>query len=134
MNYPNNNTIISQYHKIYYKGEFIEAYKFVKNFKYVTKIKYNQEILYNILLEKYTTIIANNLVCETLHPKNVIAKLYSNNLNDEEKKKTICEIVHPKNVITKLYENKLNDIENTKTNYALNNSIKHLKNIKRLKH
>lgn len=90
INYPSNDTVVSKDHKIYYKGNFIEAYKFIEKFKYVTKIPYNQEILYNILMEKYTTVLANNLVCETLHPKNVIAKLYTNKLNDIEKKKAIC--------------------------------------------
>ena len=80
---------MSKDHKIYYNGQFIEAYKFVNKFKNVVKIKYNNEILYNILMEKYDKININNLICETLHPKNIIAKLYMSNLEEEYKNKII---------------------------------------------
>jgi hypothetical protein len=76
-NYPNQKTVMSKNHKIFYKGEMIEAYKFLKHFKHVTKVKYNGETLYNILLKDYTKIAVNGLICETLHPENVIAKIYT---------------------------------------------------------
>ena len=89
VNYPINKTIMSKDHKIYYKGKMISAYKFINHFENVKKIKYNGEILYNILMEKYEKINVNNLICETLHPKNIIAKLYTSNLNKEYKNKII---------------------------------------------
>ena len=76
-NVPSHNTIISKNHLIYYKGQMIKAKYFLKNnFKNVKKIKYNGEILYNILLETHDKMIVNNIICETLHPDNVIAQLY----------------------------------------------------------
>jgi hypothetical protein len=54
-----------------------EAHKFTEMFEGVRKVKYNQEMLYNILMEDYNIINVNNLMCETLHPNNLIAKLYS---------------------------------------------------------
>jgi len=38
------------------------------------KIAYNGEPLYNILLEKYKTLKVNNVICESLHERNLIAK------------------------------------------------------------
>jgi uncharacterized repeat protein (TIGR02543 family) len=83
LNYPSEKTIMSKYHKIYYDDVMTEAFKFVDNYQNVTKINYDGEILYNILLEEYDTIIVNNLICETLHPQNIIAKLYTSNYNEE---------------------------------------------------
>jgi len=89
INYPSEKTIISKKHKIYYQGKMIEAFKFVGHFKNVKKIEYNGEILYNILMETYDKIRVNNLICETLHPKNIIAKLYTNNYSENYKNKLI---------------------------------------------
>ena len=88
-NYPNKKTIISKEHKILYKGKMIEAYKFFGHFERVQKVNYNQEILYNVLMEKYEKIKVNNIVCETLHPNNIIAKLYNSNYGEEYKNKII---------------------------------------------
>ena len=55
----------------------IEAYKFFGHFENVSKINYNGEILYNVLMHEYTKINVNNMLCETLHPDNIIAKLYT---------------------------------------------------------
>ena len=35
--------------------------------------------MYNILMKNYDKINVHNLTCETLDPKNIIAKLYTNN-------------------------------------------------------
>jgi uncharacterized repeat protein (TIGR03803 family) len=88
-NYPNKKTIISKEHKILYKGKMIEAYKFLGHFEKVQKVNYNQEILYNVLMEKYEKIKVNNIMCETLHPNNIIAKLYNSNYDEEYKNKII---------------------------------------------
>ena len=50
---------------------------FLHKFENVKKVKYNGEILYNVLLEKHDKMVVNNLICETLHPENRIAKLYT---------------------------------------------------------
>jgi hypothetical protein len=74
---PSEQTIMSKDHKILYMGELIKARQFVEMFENVRKVKYNGEILYNIVMKNYRKISVNNMVCETLHPKNIIAKLYS---------------------------------------------------------
>jgi len=78
-NVPMEKTIMSTDHKILLNGTLTEAKKFVGKFAGVTYVKYNGEILYNILMEDYSIIKANNLTCETLHPDNMIAKLYTCN-------------------------------------------------------
>ena len=90
-NIPKERTIISQNHKLYYKGKWLQAKLFL-NKKGVNKIVYNGEILYNILMEKYDKVIVNNLICETLHPNNIIAKLIKNNYTEEYKNKLIILI------------------------------------------
>jgi hypothetical protein len=77
LDYPTEKTVISKRHKIYYKGKMIEAQYFVNHFKNVYEVEYNGEILYNVLMEDYSKMSVNNLVCETLHPNNIIAKLYT---------------------------------------------------------
>ena len=87
-NIPKERTVLSQNHKIYYKGKWIKARLFL-NKKGVNKIVYNGEILYNILMEKYDKVIVNNLICETLHPNNIISKIIKNNYTEEYKNKLI---------------------------------------------
>ena len=77
MNSPNQNTVMSKHHKVVYKGQLIEAYKLVNRVTNVTKIPYKGELLYNVLMEKYSPMVVNNLTCETLHPNNLVAKLYT---------------------------------------------------------
>lgn len=89
INYPSNETIVSKNHKIFYNQKFISAFKFVKNFENVSYVPYSGEILYNILMEKHSIINVNNMACETLHPNNFVAKLYTNSLSDEIKTKSI---------------------------------------------
>ena len=88
-NYPIKKTIISKDHKILYYGKMIEAYKFIGHFDKVKKMKYNGEVLYNILMENHEKINVNNLICETLHPKNIIAKIYNSKLSEKYKNKII---------------------------------------------
>jgi hypothetical protein len=76
-NMPMEKTIMSADHKVLMNGKLTEAKNFVGKVAGVTYVKYNGEILYNILMEEYSIIKANNLTCETLHPDNVIAKLYT---------------------------------------------------------
>ena len=89
-NIPSTRTIVSKYHKIQNEhGEMIGAHEYVENFENVKKIDYNDEILYNILMEEHETVNVNNLICETLHPEHVIAKLYTSKYRQEDKNKII---------------------------------------------
>ena len=54
-----------------------EAKEFVGRIKNVTRVQYKGQILYNVLMEEHNKMIVNNLLCETLHPNNIIAKLYT---------------------------------------------------------
>jgi hypothetical protein len=84
---PNEDTICSKKHKIYYKGLMIEANSFINNINGVYKVDYNKEVLYNVLMKHHSKIIVNNMLCETLDPENIIAKLYTNNFADTYKDK-----------------------------------------------
>jgi len=77
INYPNKNTLMSKEHMILYKGKLSKAKTFLGNFEKVVRVKYNGEILYNVLMEEHSLIHVNNLLCETLHPENIIAKLFT---------------------------------------------------------
>jgi hypothetical protein len=86
-NYPTKSTTVSKEHKILYRGKLIEAEKFLGHFAGVKKTKYDGEVLYNILMEKHKVVRANNLLCETLHPQNIIAKLYNSCMSESYKSK-----------------------------------------------
>ena len=76
MNYPNKTTRISQNHKVFYKGEMIEAKHLVELVENVTFIPYKGEVLYNVLLDEHEKMQVNNLIVETLHPEHKVSKLY----------------------------------------------------------
>jgi hypothetical protein len=76
-NIPNARTQISKEHKVYYKGEMVKAKELVKVCSGVTKIPYTGETLYNVLMEKHDKMMINNLICETLHPENILAKIHN---------------------------------------------------------
>jgi hypothetical protein len=76
-NIPCEKTIVSKNHLIFNKGNMIKAKDFIGKYENIYKIKNKNQILYNILLKKHDKMIVNNLICETLHPDNTIAKLYT---------------------------------------------------------
>lgn len=86
-NIPNARTQISKEHKVYYKGEMIKAKELVKVCRGVTKIPYTGETLYNVLMEKHDKMMINNLICETLHPENIMAKIHIGKYSNTEKNK-----------------------------------------------
>jgi hypothetical protein len=91
VNVPSEKTIVSNEHLIYNNGRMLKAVDFIGKYKNVHKIKYNGDILYNVLLEKYDKILVNNLLCETLHPRNPIAKWHTvlNKISLEEQSKIV---------------------------------------------
>ena len=92
--YPTKTTYISQNHEIFYKGKMVRAKELLKELTKVHAIPYNKEILYNVLLEQHDKMLVNNLICETLHPENYIAKLYHilPNLTEKQTEKLIKDI------------------------------------------
>jgi uncharacterized delta-60 repeat protein len=91
INLPSEKIIITKNHGIFYKGKMMQSKEFIGKFENVKKIKYTGEILYNVLMEDHYKMMVNNLICETLHPKNGIAKLYKilQNANPKEQQDLI---------------------------------------------
>ena len=83
-NMPHTTTLMTWDHKIMFEGQLVPAFRFLDYSDQVKKVKYNGETLYNVLLAGYGTMNINNLVCETLHPENMIAKLYNANYTHAE--------------------------------------------------
>jgi len=91
---PTEKTIMSKDHKVCYNGIMQPAYNFVNKFEKVNKVKYNGELLYNILMEEHTIIKANNMICETLSPDNLFAKMYTRQCKySKEEKERIINIL-----------------------------------------
>ena len=90
-NIPSQKTIMSKNHCIFYKGEMVPAKYFVGTIDKIYKIEYRKKVLYNVLMEEYDKMVVNNLICETLHPKNGMAILYRNlqKLNPQEQDELI---------------------------------------------
>jgi hypothetical protein len=75
-NVPSQKTLMTKNHEVFYKGKMTKAKDFVGLVDNVYPKKYTGEVLYNVLMEEHDKMMINNLICETLHPKNRIAKLY----------------------------------------------------------
>jgi hypothetical protein len=91
-NLPTKKTLMSKDHKIYYKGDLLEADNFVETHDRVYRTKYNGEILYNVLMDECNKIHVNNLTCETLDPENIIAKLYTANYDKDYENNIIVQM------------------------------------------
>ena len=90
-NVPSQQTICSPDHKILYRDKMIEASLLIE--RKVTGVyakKYDKSPLYNVLLDSHSTMIVNNMITETLHPKNPIAMLYSNIPQSVKNRAMIC--------------------------------------------
>jgi hypothetical protein len=90
-NVPSQQTLCSNNHKVFYKGEMIKAKDMTDLCKNVHFVDYNGETLYNVLLKTHDKMMVNNLICETLHPKNIMAKI-STMKDGQKKNKTIQEL------------------------------------------
>jgi len=82
-NWPSADTLMTKEHKVMYTNKLVPAYKFLNISAQVKRVKYNGETVYNVLMENYDVMSVNNLVCETLHPDNLIAKIYKNRFTDD---------------------------------------------------
>ena len=76
-NVPSKDTLMTSGHKVFYNGSMVTAAELVGiNDKiYYKKNKYS--FVYNVLLEKYDTMVVNNLIVDTLHPESKLAKYYA---------------------------------------------------------
>lgn len=102
-NVPNKLTLLSKDHKIAFKGQHVPAYRFLDYSDKVKKVTYTGEVLYNVLLATHGVMEVNNMFCETLHPANLIAKLYNSEASAGEKTHFISALnnaLHTKDVVT----------------------------------
>lgn len=83
-NVPSRRTIISKEHNVFYKGKMIRSRELVELCENVYMIPYNREVLYNVVLDTHDKMMINNLVCETLDPNNIMAKIINKNLSSKE--------------------------------------------------
>ena len=90
-NVPSQETRCSKEHKVFYKCEMMKARDIVELCENVSFVPYNGETLYNVLLKKQNMMIINNLICETLHPENIMAKI-SRIKDGQKKNKAIQEL------------------------------------------
>ena len=88
-NVPYQTTIMTKDHKILFEGQLVPACRFLEFSPKVKRVKYDGDLLFNVLLAKYSTLVVNNLICETLHPDNAIAKLYMANMSPNYKNNII---------------------------------------------
>ena len=91
-NVPSRRTEISRDHEILYKGKMIRSEDLVDKCEGVYRIKYHGKTLYNVLMEKHDKMMINNLICETLHPNNIMAKICSGEYTTAEKNKIYKEL------------------------------------------
>ena len=77
LNYPSQDTLISKRHKILIQGSMTSAQRLVGHYKGVSFVPYRGEKLYNVLLEEYGIMNVHGMICETLHPVNPVAKLFT---------------------------------------------------------
>jgi len=83
-NVPSQTTEISLNHKVFYKGQMVKARDLVGVCEHAHFISYNGETLYNVLLEEHDKMMINNLICETLSPKNIMAMISRMNEGTEK--------------------------------------------------
>jgi len=75
---PSIRTEMTCAHQIFYQGRMVHAVNIssMKSLKRVVyKIPYNGAVLFNVLLDVHGKMMINNLIAETLHPNNGMAKL-----------------------------------------------------------
>ena len=77
INIPFETTKISSEHLVFHNGMKMKAMDYLGKGYKVFKVRYNGEPLYNVLLEEHSKMLVHNLLCETLHPENLIARVYS---------------------------------------------------------
>jgi hypothetical protein len=103
LNCPTDAVIITKEHKILYEEKLYAAKSFVDTFD-VELIPYNGINLYNVLLDEYSTMNINGLICETLHPNNLFAKLYTKQCKYDIKMRNFIATSLAECLIVKNYE------------------------------
>jgi len=105
-NVPSQDTEISNNHTVFYKGNMTKADELVELCEGVKFIPYNGETLYNVLLKKHSVMTINNMVCETLDPNNIMAKICGGDFNTNEKRNLInkVSVIYKNNDVSGYYK------------------------------
>ena len=75
INCPSQRTLMTPGHEVLYKGKLVQAKHFVGRADGVHTVPYNgKDVLYNVLQEQHGLMRVNNMVLETLHPENKVAR------------------------------------------------------------
>ena len=74
LNTPTKRTMMTPGHEVLYKGKLVQAKHFLGRLDGVRAVPYKGDVLYNVLQEKHGLMSVNNMVLETLHPENKVAK------------------------------------------------------------
>ncbi len=75
INCPSQRTLMTPGHEVLYNGKLIQAKYFVGRLDGVHTVLYNgKDVLYNVLQETHGLMRVNNMILETLHPENKVAK------------------------------------------------------------
>ncbi len=75
INCPSMRTLMTPGHEVLYKGKLVQSKHFVGRVNGVHTVPYNgKDVLYNVLQDKHGLMRVNNMVLETLHPENKVAK------------------------------------------------------------
>lgn len=72
---PHIDSVMSKEHSIFWNG-VMQPVKNLVNNDTIIYIPNTGETLYNVLLNTHYTMIVNNMIVETLHPDNLISKIY----------------------------------------------------------
>jgi uncharacterized delta-60 repeat protein len=75
INCPTQRTLMTPGHEVLYKGKLVQSKHFVGRLTGVHTVPYNgKDVLYNVLQEQHGLMRVNNMVLETLHPENKVAR------------------------------------------------------------
>jgi hypothetical protein len=74
INCPTKRTIMTPGHEVLYKGKLVQAKHFVGKLNGVHTVPYDGKVVYNVLLQQHGVMSVNNMILETLHPENKVAK------------------------------------------------------------
>ena len=74
INCPTKRTIMTSGHEVLYKGKLVQAKHFVGKLDGVHTVPYDGKVVYNVLLQQHSVMNVNNMIVETLHPENKVAK------------------------------------------------------------
>jgi uncharacterized delta-60 repeat protein len=75
INFPTKRTLMTPGHEVLYKGKLVQAKHFVGRLGGVHTVPYNgTDVLYNVLQRQHGLMVVNNMVVETLHPENKVAR------------------------------------------------------------